>query len=1371
MNKSSLLRNALLGLVILATNSAVLSQTPLANQPVFTIIPVPGNMALAVSVEFPTVLSTAHPTIGLQGTDPNYTSATEYVGYFDPNKCYQYQHSATETDRHFYPSGPAANRTCTAAWSGNFLNWATASTIDVFRWALTGGFRKVDSAQAGATPGVTWLEKSWSSDTGDANDQRHPFRRLATNAAVAGATPLAVNSALFRVHGLGNKIWISANNGLTADPNSTVPTAYVSGGLTDANAIYELSVRVKVCDAAVGLEANCVKYGSTYKPEGLMQKYAEKVRYSTFSYLNDSDLLRDGGVLRARQAFIGPLQAVPLSTSVNNPLKEWDEVTGVIFQNPRPADAAATVAAFTSGDQPVNPILHSGSLNYINKFGQINATGGFNTNLSYKYKRYDNVGELYYAATRYLKGHPNVASWTNMSGATSAQKNQFLDAFPVINNWTWDNIACTNPSSTGSCPPPTEAIPTPSDVRDPILYSCQKNFILGIGDVNTHADKNVPGSTNGGGANEPALPGFSPDLVAASAETTRIGTMQGVSGTVNGTSIPSWSANNQPSYLMAGIAYDSNTRDIRLDVASKPQTIGQQTIQTYWVDVLEFARYRANNQFYLAAKYGGFKVPPGYNPDTNTPLTLDSWYNTTRMSPTSANGDAPQQMPDNYFVSARADQLVAGLSAAFDKVAEAIGGTTTASATALPQVAGSGDTSYSTNYDPKTWSSDVKAATVNFASPTTAAVPRWSFSSKLASQLAGTGWNSNRRMATWNDATQKGVPFRHDDLSADQKAALDTPWRTGNDAQDYLNYLRGDRTNETTSPNYRKRPAISATDTNFVGDIIGSKLNVVGRPASLLEDEPGFIAFRDSWNAGAVPPTGRRTVVYVGSNGGVLHAINGAPYAADPGGALPAGVPIPEIDADAGREMFSYVPSALFKGVSNPSTAATRAENGLAALGNPSYVHRNFVNATPKQFDIDLVNTEAGKANTLSCLKAAGDTSPNWRTVLIGGLGKGGRSYYALDVTDPSAITDEEKLAKKVMWEFPRKNDPKDLTLDSKVGFTFGEPVVVRTERHGWVVVFTSGYNSVDGKSYFFIVDPCTGYLVQPPVPTKTGITSIGMAHATAYQTSIGSGYADAVYAGDLRGNVWRLDIRPPAADYAEAERIATLTDGTASATPWQPITTRPRVEYDPKTFSRFVMVGTGRLLDESDISSVQKQSFYAFKDGNTAVFDVDLPDSNSNQGLLRSDFIDISANLVSGATFTNQKGWLINLGAEGNGNNLAGTGWRMVNDSTALLGTGRLLFFAILPSSSDPCIPGAQSVIYGVNFGTGKSFLLNASSQLVGSKPVEKQLVDLRTLATGGGTSVIGGDSTGGTFAVPTEGFPVPGLRRLNWREIPLSQ
>lgn len=146
-------RRAALAALLVCGLSPALGTTPLADQPVFSNKAVPGNLALALSVEFPTAVSVAH-------IDTTYDVSKVYLGYFDPTKCYLYSYNATETLRHFYPAGLGTNRTCIggddAKWSGNYLNWATMQTVDPFRWALTGGYRAVDTATE------TLLEKAWA---------------------------------------------------------------------------------------------------------------------------------------------------------------------------------------------------------------------------------------------------------------------------------------------------------------------------------------------------------------------------------------------------------------------------------------------------------------------------------------------------------------------------------------------------------------------------------------------------------------------------------------------------------------------------------------------------------------------------------------------------------------------------------------------------------------------------------------------------------------------------------------------------------------------------------------------------------------------------------------------------------------------------------------------------------------------------------------------------------------------------------------------------------------------------------------------------------------------------------------------------------
>ena len=946
-------REALVWGLVALIASPVHATTPLSDAPPLAAVTVPGNVALSLSVEFPTAVSVAH--IG------SYSSSTEYLGYFDPRKCYTYVVGTEVGDNvsYFQPAGLAAgtggvNRTCadTGEWSGNFLNWATMQTIDPFRWALTGGYRRVD------TTTMTVLERAWASGQGGTGN--FPNRSLTSSTTIAGATPLNWSTFNMRVQGLGNRLRFTSSGGV-----NNAGTLFDPSGSADGAQVHEVFIRVRVCDGNVAsagpLESNCVAYqgpttGSVnYKPEGLIQTYSDRMRFAAFGYLNDDNILRDGGVLRAPMKFVGPQQPSPGAPPQANAAAEWSASTGIFALNPDAADAANTATLFGV------PIPNSGVINYLNKFGQG----------SQAYKTYDPVNELYYAAIRYFKNQGNVSSWSSPAATTDlATRARWADGFPVITEWA-----------------------------DPILYSCQKNFIIGIGDVNTWNDKNLPGPTESSG--EPAKPNaiLTDTTVDAVATTNRVGTLQGMGSSLATTATGAGSS--RP--LMAGLAWDSHTRDIRPDLENLPGTIGQ-TIDTFWLDVLEFQNYSVNNKFYLAAKYGGFTVPSGFNPATHTGDLPLSWWSTTGET------IGGQRKPDNYFTASNPAQVVAGLTSAFRQIAAQIRPFTTSFATSVPQVASTGSASYSARYDSATWTGEVQASTLTFTSDGTPSLTAaWTLSNVLATQFAGTGWNTNRRIVTLSGGSP--VAFRAGNLSATQQDQLDPRYTADVDPVDYVNYLRGERRFElgaAGTESVRKFRARSG----LLGDITGSKLTVVGPPSLGLSDatNPGYSAFRTL-------RASRPTMVYFGANDGMMHAIRG-----DLTGSA------------AGQELFAYVPSDVIAGPSG-----TPQVNGLAALGNPTFTHYNFVNATPQAFDVDFARTRADSGT------GSFGTTPDWRTVLIGGLGKGGRSYYALDVTNPGGIrTDtvangEADVRARVLWEF----------RDVDMGFSFGEPVVVKTRQYG----------------------------------------------------------------------------------------------------------------------------------------------------------------------------------------------------------------------------------------------------------------------------------------------------------------------------------
>src|SRR5690606_30360347 len=190
---------------------------------------------------------------------------------------------------------------------------------------------------------------------------------------------------------------------------------------------------------------------SNYKPEGLLQQNARKTRYSLFAYLTQSGETRTGGVMRARQKLIGPVTPLEEAgtekpypdrtrmSGIDN--AEWDLATGKIINDPDTADSSATSAAVgTCNNAPDGSgcrIRYSGVINYLNRFGQINT--GMTT-----LKAHDNLAEMYYTALRYLRGDPNIAAYSNLSGNGLANY-QNADGLPVISDWfgTGANAAVT----------------------------------------------------------------------------------------------------------------------------------------------------------------------------------------------------------------------------------------------------------------------------------------------------------------------------------------------------------------------------------------------------------------------------------------------------------------------------------------------------------------------------------------------------------------------------------------------------------------------------------------------------------------------------------------------------------------------------------------------------------------------------------------------------------------------------------------------------------------------------------------------------------------------------------------------------------------
>ena len=128
-----------IGVATPATSPAGIAQTPLT-----TTHSVRPRVLFALSNDHALYYKAYTDWNDLNGdgtTDTTYLPNFAYYGYFDSAKCYAYEEGRfvpkRATDASFY---------CVGHWSGNFLNWATMSRMDIVRKVLYGGMRSTDSA-------------------------------------------------------------------------------------------------------------------------------------------------------------------------------------------------------------------------------------------------------------------------------------------------------------------------------------------------------------------------------------------------------------------------------------------------------------------------------------------------------------------------------------------------------------------------------------------------------------------------------------------------------------------------------------------------------------------------------------------------------------------------------------------------------------------------------------------------------------------------------------------------------------------------------------------------------------------------------------------------------------------------------------------------------------------------------------------------------------------------------------------------------------------------------------------------------------------------------------------------------------------------
>jgi type IV pilus assembly protein PilY1 len=530
---------------------------------------------------------------------------------------------------------------------------------------------------------------------------------------------------------------------------------------------------------------------------------------------------------------------------------------------------------------------------------------------------------------------------------------------------------------------------------------------------------------------------------------------------------------------------------------------------------------------------------------------------------------------------------------------------------------------------------------------------------------------TKRRIVTINSATGAAVPFRFANLSPGQLASL-SPNAT--QQQKIIAYLRGGSTfggatiEGTGIGQFRARPSAAIGVTNVLGDISNAQAAIVSPPSRPYLDatDPGYSSYVTAKGT-------RSTRIVAAANDGMVHVINAGP--------------VNPLAAGGGDEVFAFIPKALFRGTAgNPATEDASAIQALTYQdgGIPIYKHHMYVDSSPRVADVDF-----------------GNGSGDWHTIVVGGLGKGGGSYYALDLTDPSAA-DEASAAAKVLWEW----------TDPDIRYTYGRPVIIKVRDSAyptgrWVVIVTASYNNVSGKGKIFIIDAHTGTTLRTITTTAgTGSDPSGLAQIHAFVNDYRNQTAEQIYGGDLKGNLWRVDVSTTDSyKTASAVLFAELKDGSGTG---QPITTAPQIEIDINNgIDRFVFIGTGRLLDTSDFTdpaTPQQQTMYAIRDGSLSTFQTSgLPIQP------RTDLQPVNADKKSAIVGGAPNGWYDDLPT-------SPTAERIVVDVQADV---NIALYIGTQAQDDPCVISLPANLYARDFTSGRSLLLDSGgTTIVASLP-----------------------------------------------------
>ena len=335
---------------------------------------------------------------------------------------------------------------------------------------------------------------------------------------------------------------------------------------------------------------------------------------------------------------------------------------------------------------------------------------------------------------------------------------------------------------------------------------------------------------------------------------------------------------------------------------------------------------------------------------------------------------------------------------------------------------------------------------------------------------------------------------------------------------DLINFVRG------IDAYWEGAGSTTSVRSSVLADTFHSELVMVGPPSAAYTTDSSILGKTEAYYRGKnnylsfmASNALRRKQLYVGANDGMLHAFD-----------------------ENLNERWAFIP---------PSVLSHLREMVAIKGTGPFFGTSNTV------FNVD---------GPITYKDIYSVTEGKWKTILMGGLGYGGKSYYALDITDPDKpshlFTVQNDATNKLViyWDaagnktsYPYALAPSNINF-STLGDAWSRPVLMLLPyiqgsiQQKWVAVFGGGYaggTSTGTGAQVFILDMDSNSSASPKssggqilaniaVPsdpsTSNNIVNGVPSHLSVVRsdnTSLATYYGGIGYFTDLQGQLWKLNL------------------------------------------------------------------------------------------------------------------------------------------------------------------------------------------------------------------------------------------------------